>query len=168
MSPTWSGVRDCKAEPAISLSPDAWIRGPSHSASTQELTIVSAVVQERNSRNRIDSRAFRSDSSLCRANVSSRGVGRSHQGLNKRHASGYFLMSASPYRFPLEGAQLEFQASALTVFAVLVTIPNSFGAVAAQLALATICALTVASALSGGQYHNQPEPARRRVEDANP
>jgi hypothetical protein len=76
-------------------------------------------------------------------------------------------MSASPYRFPLEGAQLEFQACALTVFAVLVTIPNSFGPIAAQLALATICALTVAFALIGGQRHDQPEPARRRTEDAN-
>jgi hypothetical protein len=58
LSPTWSAVRDCKAEPAIALSPDAWIRGPSHRTSTQILTRVSAVVQERNAGTRGDSRTL--------------------------------------------------------------------------------------------------------------
>ena len=71
------------------------------------------------------------------------------------------------YWLPLTGAKMKFQASALTVFGVILTIPNSFGPPAVQVALALICVVTVALALIGGQRDNQQEPAKQRSENPN-
>jgi hypothetical protein len=83
------------------------------------------------------------------------------EGDEQRYASGFSIIS-----LPLNGAKLKFQASALTVFGVFITIPNSFGPPATQLALAVICIGSIALALIESQRRQQPEPARLRSKDA--
>jgi hypothetical protein len=74
---------------------------------------------------------------------------------------------ASPeISLPRNGAKLKFQASALTIFGFFITIPNSFGPPATQLALAVICVGTMVLALIEGQLHPQPVPVKAGSKDA--
>jgi hypothetical protein len=58
-----------------------------------------------------------------------------------------------------------FKASALTLFGVFATIPNSFGPPATQLAMAAICVGTMVLALIGGLHRKQPDPVKIRSKD---
>jgi hypothetical protein len=61
-----------------------------------------------------------------------------------------------------------FKDSALTLFGVFMTIPNSFGPPATQLALAVICVGTMVLALIEGLHHGQLKPVKIKSEDAKP
>ena len=61
---------------------------------------------------------------------------------------------------------MKFQASALTVFGFFITIPNSFGPPATQLALAVICVGTMVLTLIDRQLHPQPVPVEPGSKDA--